>query len=150
MYVATEKLRSTLLEFGEKKFKETVGRPKKSMSNADTNKEKHSTRNYIAKELLWGNGKVARADYIANNGTPETILNLQSGDITINEAYKYTQREQTNSKRNRSAELGEIIGLPPNIDLRYGDFKTVLADIPDDSLDLILTDPPYPKEFLPL
>jgi site-specific DNA-adenine methylase len=87
---------------------------------------------------------------IANNGTPETILNLQSGDITINEAYKYTQREQTNSKRNRSAELGEIITLPQNIDLRYGDFKTVLADIPDNSLDLILTDPPYPKEFLTL
>jgi site-specific DNA-methyltransferase (adenine-specific) len=35
-------------------------------------------------------------------------------------------------------------------DLRLGDFREVLADIPDGSLDLILTDPPYPAEFLPL
>lgn len=35
-------------------------------------------------------------------------------------------------------------------DIRLGDFRAVLADIPDGSLDLILTDPPYPAEFLPL
>lgn len=34
--------------------------------------------------------------------------------------------------------------------LEIGDFRQVLADIPDESLDLILTDPPYPAEFLPL
>ena len=93
---------------------------------------------------------MARADYIANNGTPETILKLQSGDITINEAYKYTQREQAILNREKMAELGKDLVLPPTTDLRHGDFKTVLADIPDNSLDLILTDPPYPKEFLTL
>lgn len=36
------------------------------------------------------------------------------------------------------------------MDNRLGDFRTVLGDIPDGSLDLILTDPPYPAEFLPL
>lgn len=35
-------------------------------------------------------------------------------------------------------------------DLRCGDFRDVLANIPDGSIDLILTDPPYPAEFLPL
>lgn len=35
-------------------------------------------------------------------------------------------------------------------DVRLGDFRSALADIPDGSLDLILTDPPYPAEFLPL
>lgn len=35
-------------------------------------------------------------------------------------------------------------------DIRHGDFRTVLADLPDGSVDLILTDPPYPAEFLPL
>jgi len=38
----------------------------------------------------------------------------------------------------------------PNTDLRHGDFREVLADIEPGSVDLILTDPPYPKEFLPL
>lgn len=40
--------------------------------------------------------------------------------------------------------------LPSTCDIRLGDFREVLADIPDGSVDLILTDPPYPAEFLPL
>ena len=35
-------------------------------------------------------------------------------------------------------------------DIRHGDFRTVLADVPDGSIDVVLTDPPYPGEFLPL
>ena len=37
-----------------------------------------------------------------------------------------------------------------SIDLRLGDFRDVLADVPDHSVDLVLTDPPYPAEFLPV
>lgn len=36
----------------------------------------------------------------------------------------------------------------PDVDLRVGDFREVLADLRD--VDAIITDPPYPKEFLPL
>lgn len=35
-----------------------------------------------------------------------------------------------------------------NIDLRFGSFVEVLEDIEDGSVDLILTDPPYPYEFI--
>lgn len=35
-------------------------------------------------------------------------------------------------------------------DIRLGDFRKVLADLEPESVDLILTDPPYPAEFLPL
>ena len=40
--------------------------------------------------------------------------------------------------------------LPTTCDLRLGDFREVLTDLPDASMDVILTDPPYPAEFLPL
>lgn len=36
------------------------------------------------------------------------------------------------------------------IDIRHGDFREVLADIPDNSVDAIITDPPYPAEYIPL
>ena len=39
--------------------------------------------------------------------------------------------------------------LPADIDLRHGDLRDVLQDIPDGSVDLILTDPPYAEEYLP-
>ena len=36
------------------------------------------------------------------------------------------------------------------IKIETGDFRELSKDIADDSIDLILTDPPYAKEFLPL
>jgi site-specific DNA-methyltransferase (adenine-specific) len=35
-----------------------------------------------------------------------------------------------------------------DVDIRHGDFQTVLADVPDHSIDLILTDPPYGARHL--
>lgn len=54
--------------------------------------------------------------------------------------------------RDDEADTRPIAERPVDLlcDLRLGDFRTVLADIPDESIDLILTDPPYPAEFLPL
>ena len=34
--------------------------------------------------------------------------------------------------------------------MKQGDFRDVSKDIPDNSVDLIFTDPPYSKEYLPL
>lgn len=54
-------------------------------------------------------------------------------------------------RRERAAEVVEDIDADaPRMDLRLGDFRTVLADIPDGSVDAIITDPPYPKEYVPL
>jgi hypothetical protein len=53
------------------------------------------------------------------------------------------------AQRERTAKAAAAI-LPPTCDLRLGDFRVVLADIPDGSVDVVLTDPPYPGEFLPL
>jgi hypothetical protein len=39
--------------------------------------------------------------------------------------------------------------LPEGVDLRLGDFREVLKDL-DGTVDAIITDPPYPEEFLPL
>jgi len=41
-------------------------------------------------------------------------------------------------------------GIYEGLDIRRGDFREVLADLPDRSVDIILTDPPYTQEYLPL
>ncbi|MFH1555695.1 MAG: DNA methyltransferase [Pseudomonadota bacterium] len=53
------------------------------------------------------------------------------------------------ASRERAARVPVAV-LPPACDLRLGDFRVVLADVPDGSVDVVLTDPPYPAEFLPL
>jgi site-specific DNA-methyltransferase (adenine-specific) len=44
---------------------------------------------------------------------------------------------------------GRALGTE-DLEIRHGDFRSVLADIPDDSVPLILTDPPYADENVPL
>jgi site-specific DNA-methyltransferase (adenine-specific) len=49
-----------------------------------------------------------------------------------------------------AAEEDDSPKLPDGVDLRLGDFREVLKDIEPGSVDAIITDPPYPAEFLPL
>lgn len=49
-------------------------------------------------------------------------------------------------KRTEQSEAARDIKV--DVDFRLGDFEEVFADIPDGSVDCIITDPPYPKEFI--
>ena len=40
-------------------------------------------------------------------------------------------------------------GQNDTADVRHGDFRTALSDLVPGSVDVVLTDPPYPREFLP-
>lgn len=67
---------------------------------------------------------------------------------TRTEVLRQIKECEKNNRRKAEAAAGAGASLPAQIDLRHGDFTKVLADIPP--VNLILTDPPYPKEFLPL
>lgn len=69
--------------------------------------------------------------------------------------------EQGQSRRRVLRQIAEVKPVePPPTDadpltgdsweIRTGDFRQVLADLPAESVDLIVTDPPYPKGDLPL
>lgn len=49
-----------------------------------------------------------------------------------------------------AAEEDDSPKLPDGVELRLGDFREVLKDIEPGTVDAIITDPPYPAEFLPL
>jgi len=57
-----------------------------------------------------------------------------------------TAREVAAEKRR--AEPTEPQTVQDGVDIRHGDFREALADLSD--VDAIITDPPYPKEFIPL
>jgi len=56
------------------------------------------------------------------------------------------KRELTEPKK--EIDLSKITDA--KIDLRLGDFRKVIKTIKNNSIDLILTDPPYPKKYLSL
>lgn len=112
--------------------------------------EKHNTQKIVAENLGWSTGKVAMADIVFKKATPELEEKVLSNEVTINQAYQEIKKEEKNqiklNERDRLAEIGKNKKI--EIDFRLGDFEEVFADIPDGSIDCIITDPPYPIEFI--
>lgn len=48
----------------------------------------------------------------------------------------------------KEKDLRKQVNKKIDIDFRLGDFEEVFKDIPDGSIDCIITDPPYPYEFI--
>jgi site-specific DNA-methyltransferase (adenine-specific) len=60
-------------------------------------------------------------------------------------------REATRELARREAlQREDSSELPAQVQIRHGDFRVALADIPPGSVDAIITDPPYPAEYIPL
>lgn len=54
-------------------------------------------------------------------------------------------------KNNHREEIAKNVGdLPPTIELINGDFRELFASWPENSVDLIFTDPPYDEKSIPL
>lgn len=62
----------------------------------------------------------------------------------VNRIYRKTKAFE------RAKERKLITPKEIKVDIQLGDFRKLIKKIPDNSISLILTDPPYPKEFLPL
>lgn len=71
---------------------------------------------------------------------------IEKPTLTVKEAIKEVRQDERKQVRKELAEFGKTIKI--DVDFRLGDFEKVLADVPDGSIDCIITDPPYPFEFI--
>ena len=81
---------------------------------------------------------------------PEVHARVRAGEISIPEAKREVKKSEREAQRKAKATAGRTVDLPPALDLRPGDFREILKDIPDNSADLVFTDPPYGEEYLGL
>jgi 16S rRNA G966 N2-methylase RsmD len=114
------------------------------------NEPKHDTRKIVAEKLGWSTGKKAQFDVVVKKAPEEVKAQLRTGEVSINQVYQEIKKEEKNqiklNERDRLAEIGKNKKI--EIDFRLGDFEEVFADLPDGSIDCIITDPPYPYEFI--
>jgi ParB-like chromosome segregation protein Spo0J len=76
---------------------------------------------------------------------PKVAERIAQGNAhSVKDAVERIRREE------RQTTKPVLHGVYGGIEIRHGDFREVLADIPDQSVDIILTDPPYTQEYLPL
>ena len=112
-----------------------------------------NTSSKIINEILNGELKIAKKDVVK-------ISKLDSIDqanviVELQRRTKGKVKHQSlteairNVKIKEKATHGKSVVLNHKlIDLRLGDFTEVLNDLPDNSVDLILTDPPYDYKYI--
>jgi 16S rRNA G966 N2-methylase RsmD len=80
---------------------------------------------------------------------PDLAAKVKFGEIALDRAERIIRDREAEQKRIDQAKAeAAAIGLKTTIDIRHGDFREVLHDLTD--IDAIITDPPYPHEFIPL
>lgn len=104
-----------------------------------------SKGSYHRKNFLWTQAKEG------NEFAKQQIDLLKRDDRkTVAKAYNdlldYNNRIKIQKARKEAANLGKV--LADSDELYFGDFKEVLNFIPNETVDAIITDPPYPQEFL--
>lgn len=123
---------------GEIMTRSDGGQPSSKMELGDlgvTNKESHINDTI--------------ADDVEDTNDIKSDLRKSNKRITENAVYTEKKKRQKARQRKESAIKGEsIIITNKDIDFKYGDFVELSKTILDGSIDLILTDPPYPKEFI--
>jgi ParB-like chromosome segregation protein Spo0J len=151
-YELAQVKKSILAEKGMENIKTpTGGRSGLTLSKND--KVEHNTQKAIAQELGWSTGKTAQADYVWNKGDDDIKEKVKNGDYSINQAYKEVKREdkerKAEQKKQEIAEKGKSVTLNnTDIQIFNEDFRDYSKRLNDDSVDAIITDPPYPKEYL--
>ena len=126
------------------------GRPSKDpadLRDLSSRKERESTHKAGVAAMVSGRA-VSQAKRVAEHA-PDLQSKVESGELALDRADRIVRdRESAARRQEEAAAQQQHIKVGTNIDLRVGDFRDVLADL--ESVDAIITDPPYPGEFLPL
>lgn len=106
----------------------------------------------LAAKLVGTSGRAVRQFKRVAEKAPELAAQVEAGTMALDAAHSEVRKIV--AKENylqRQAEYDAAANLFNHTgDLRRGDFREVLADLEPGSVDAIITDPPYPDEFLPL
>ncbi len=110
------------------------------------------SRAKAAKVTRTSSRAVAQAKRVAEKA-PDLVDRVLSDDpeqsLALDRADRIVRDREAEAKRISKAKVdAEQRETKSTVDLRCGDFREVLADL--ENVDAIITDPPYPREFLPL
>ncbi|MGC1933301.1 MAG: hypothetical protein WA667_30370, partial [Candidatus Nitrosopolaris sp.] len=127
--------------------------PKQSLSVEDVLPRKRKVK-AKAIDISTKNAQVSATTYrkgleiMQQNPSEELQDKLRLGKITIDKAYRQLENQK---KRQDLLSNGTIsnIQFSHSIRLTEGDFIEVSKDIPDNSIGLVFTDPPYQRGWLP-
>jgi 16S rRNA G966 N2-methylase RsmD len=117
------------------------------LGSGDPTLEKGRTSELISVRTGISPATYKRAKKIIEQSPESTKQKLRAGKSTIFKEYKRIQIEQ---KKEQLRNEKPVINTHEGWETHLGDFNEIGKQIPNDSIDLILTDPPYGQASLPL
>jgi 16S rRNA G966 N2-methylase RsmD len=123
---------------------------RESRQNSDVTSK--DTKKVLSQKLGVSTDTASRIIQI-HEKAPEEIKNqLRKGDISINDAYVKIRRQEKEAEHQEQIKVIQSITgqLPDSCNLICGDLKVECMKLEPQSIDYIITDPPYGKEYLQL
>jgi hypothetical protein len=100
-----------------------------------------------AAELLNVSPRLVAAVKAVEREAPELVEKIERGEMTAHEAEKKIKQRQREQARAEMAKAGAQVPPSERWRIWQDDIRTAKLD---EQIDAIITDPPYPKEYLPL
>ena len=153
-YVRTQlalRLKETIAARAKSNQKQSEGRGKKGLEKSPNLID---TREEVAKAAGVSSNTVSKVEKIvaaeeAGKVDAETVAKLRTGEVSINRVVRDLKEQETAAKREEQKAVA--ISKRQYVDGLYlGDFRKIGDNIPDASVDLIFTDPPYDRKAIEL
>jgi DNA modification methylase len=136
--------------FREKAKEKELERKTTFLKSEKSNLETINSIKEISKIANVGHDTIAKVKKIEANATPEVKARLNTGTMSINEAYKEIKKEekQNNFETNKANFEKEIISTKEYLPKYFiGNSIDVLKKEPLNKISLLLSDPPYGMDF---
>ena len=108
--------------------------------------DKVDSRKELAKITKTSTGTIGMFDRIKNVIDEPTKMKIRNDETTIGKVYKEIKNKEYKQKELNLKDTSNIVLT--NDDIKLYNCDILDTDIEDNTLDIIITDPPYPREFL--
>jgi len=144
---SAETLRKSTPPHRQESNKTVADRPQSPSKKSDV-KKAPKARDKAAKTSGASGRSIARFERVERDA-PDLAEKVKAGTLALDRAERIIRDREAEQRRIEEARREAAAQPEPTrVDIRHGDFREVLADLRD--VDAIITDPPYPGEFLPL
>lgn len=113
------------------------------------NSAQGTTREELAKIAGMSHDTIAKAKAVSEKASETVKAKLRSGETSINAAYKKLKKSEQKAEKAKAKAT-----VPSNLPVATERYRLIVGDVSslpevaDESVDWIVTDPPYPKDFL--
>jgi site-specific DNA-methyltransferase (adenine-specific) len=125
------------------KAKENQGKRTDLCQTSDKSYNHIDTKKEIAEKAKVSHDTLNKVKHIEKKADKEIKNKLKNGEITVNKAYQDIKKAERKKENEEKIKKSANKKIPSNIKLLEGDLFEQVKNIPDNSIDLLCTDPPY-------